>query len=526
MSADRALLEAGDQVERYEVVRVLGVGGMAQVLLVRHTSLNTLHALKVLTLAAPDFARRLLEEGRVQARLDHPNVVPVRDVITVKGMPALVLDFVDGPDLERWIADVKPGAVLAEQLFRGIVAGVAAAHAAGVVHRDLKPANVLLEPAAEVPVPRIADFGLVKALEAETVGRTRAGVPLGTPQYMAPEQIRSAADVDQRADIWSLGCILYELVAHRQAYPGEDIVGVWERATKRERPPLPDDVPYAIARTVDKCLMPAPDDRPQSCEAVLALLDDRRPPLGAIDPASERGPAPVARGIPRGLVAAGASLASVIVVVGVTAAVLVAVLAARIPTPVCAGDGLLGYVAAPWVFDKPAGGAWRIEADTAVLQQARAGAKAACVLPAGARVTLASPAVEERDGARWVPVRGEGLVLGPAGAPLTAAEQEGTVGDRCEGAAGERLGWVLTYPKAMSRKPRQEGEWNLTFPRLVHAAPPERPDDPPGPAVCALRGQTHLVLAEAPRKVGRGWWLPVTAGRVDEGGAPADDDDE
>ncbi|MEQ1508423.1 MAG: protein kinase, partial [Myxococcota bacterium] len=138
------VLADGETVERYTVASLLGEGGMAEVYLVHHVTLQTRHALKVLTLTGPTLHDRLVAEGRVQAQLRHSNVVAVTDVLDVKGMPALVMEYVDGPDLARWIRSHRPDAATAEALFRGVVAGVAAAHDAGHVHRDLKTANVLV----------------------------------------------------------------------------------------------------------------------------------------------------------------------------------------------------------------------------------------------------------------------------------------------------------------------------------------------------------------------------------------------
>jgi hypothetical protein len=519
-----ALLVPGEEVERYEVLRTLGAGGMAQVVLVRHTALGTLHALKVLTLAGPGLADRLLAEGRVQAQLRHPNVVAVSDVITVKGMPALVLEYVDGPDLERWIAEAPPDPVEAERLFRGIVAGVAAAHAAGHIHRDLKPANVLLATGeGGERVPRIADFGLVKALaiQADTAGRTRAGLPLGTPQYMAPEQIRSAADVDRRADIWSLGCILYELVTHTQAFPGEDLVDVWERASQRRRGPVPEGTPAHLVTTIDRCLQPDPDRRPADCEAVLALLDDRRLPIGAIDLRVERMGPPSGRGAPRALLAVAAALGSVVVVLGVTGVVLAAAVAGRAWPDGCPTDaGVIGYARAPWVFDKEPGSVWRVAERTPVgpiPSDPTAESRPRCTLGPGARVEVVDLPIE-RGGERWVPVHGDRVVAGSPEDPPVAGEAEGLVGGRCVGVPGERIGWVFTRMSGLS-PPRAGGTWDLDHARAVVAGVPE-PGHAPGAAVCALRGGTTLEVKEAPVKAAwREWWVPVTAGGIIEPGA-------
>ena len=273
------MLNPGDQVEKYVVDSLLGEGGMAAVYKVRHTTLDTLHALKVLTLSGKGLTERLVDEGKVQATLRHPNVVRVVDVVEVDGQPGLVMDFVDGPDLDQWIASAKPDPATAEEVFRGIVAGVMAAHAEGLIHRDLKPANVLLARGADgALVPKVADFGLSKAIEGEGSDRrkTRTGLPMGTPAYMAPEQIRDAANVDARADIFSLGCILHELLAHAPAFDGDDAVTIFNAVLADERQRLPDlrsDVPDRVVRTVDRSLVGDRDQRLASCEELLAVLD-------------------------------------------------------------------------------------------------------------------------------------------------------------------------------------------------------------------------------------------------------------
>ena len=194
---------------------------MAAVYLGRHAQLDSLHAIKVLFITAPQIRERLLREGRVQANLRHPNIVSVTDVLEVQGAPALVMEYVDGPALDAWLLEHKPTIDEALWLFRGIVRGVSAAHERGVVHRDLKPANILLSRTNEGIVPKVTDFGLVKSV-SDTKGHTQTGLALGTPEYMAPEQIRDASEVDQRADMFALGCILYELVCHRRAFGRPD----------------------------------------------------------------------------------------------------------------------------------------------------------------------------------------------------------------------------------------------------------------------------------------------------------------
>ncbi|MCA9493822.1 MAG: serine/threonine protein kinase, partial [Myxococcales bacterium] len=208
-------LRSGDVIAQYTVESLLGQGGMAVVYKVRHNTLESHHAMKLLTVQGRSISQRLVQEGRVQARLRHPNIVAVTDYVEHDGRPGLVMEYVDGPSLQEWLAKHgRPDPEVAEQWFRAVVGAVAHAHAQGLVHRDLKPGNVLLQPVGDELVPKVADFGIAKVLVDDGVASavsTRTGLPMGSPPYMAPEQIRSAKDVDRRADVFSLGCILYEL---------------------------------------------------------------------------------------------------------------------------------------------------------------------------------------------------------------------------------------------------------------------------------------------------------------------------
>ena len=272
----------GTEVDRYVVEGELGTGGVATVYRVRHVALQTVHALKVVHSASPTMRDRLLEEGRLQARLRHPNVVAVTDVLSVGGYPALLADFVPGGSLrallERAPLDLKEG----ERLFRGVLAGVASAHDEGLAHRDLKPENVLLDDSAGPAVPRVADFGIARSM-VDRRGRprlTRTGEIMGTPSYMAPEQSRSLKNADHRSDLFSLGAVLYELVCGCRAFPRGDVLTMFRATAAGDYVPAERrriDLPDRIGRAIDACLRPDPGLRPQSCEALLAILDGRDP---------------------------------------------------------------------------------------------------------------------------------------------------------------------------------------------------------------------------------------------------------
>jgi serine/threonine protein kinase len=273
-------LSPGRRIERYEVVRPLGQGGMAVVVEVRHVDLGTRHALKVLQIHAPWLHQRLLTEGRIQAQLRGKHVCRVTDVVRVGEAPGLVMELVDGPPLEVMLTTYQPNLDQIDHLARGILAGIRVAHDAGLVHRDLKPANVLLEITDTEVVPKVADYGLAKALgELGNSGRdtTRSGVTLGTPSYMAPEQFRNAKHADQRADQFSLGCLLYELVSGLRPFPGETPVEVYEAAQAGRFRPLREvapNVPRRMAEAVTRSLQPHPDDRFPDCAAFAEVWCD------------------------------------------------------------------------------------------------------------------------------------------------------------------------------------------------------------------------------------------------------------
>lgn len=274
------MLSPGQSIDRYTVDSVIGHGGTAVVYLVRHNQLGSQHALKVLSLASGAIRERLLREGRVQAAMLHPNIVTVTDVLDVDGSPGLLMEHVDGPALDEAMKRYRISLRDALTLYRGIVSGVRAAHRHGLVHRDLKPANVLLYRSPEGFVPKVTDFGLAKVLVGNGVelGQTRQGIAMGTPAYMAPEQIRDARAVDQRADIFSLGCILYELVTRSRAFPGDQALEIYNNIVAgRYTPPeeLVPDLPDTVINAIDGCLMLDREARIPDCDTLLTVLAGR-----------------------------------------------------------------------------------------------------------------------------------------------------------------------------------------------------------------------------------------------------------
>ncbi len=285
-------LGTGSDIDgRYTIESLLGKGGMATVYRVRHNQLGSSHALKILDLPAASIRARLLAEGRLQATLRHRNIVAVTDVVEVAGAPGLIMELIEGPSLESLLERHRLTMDQADQLAQGIIDGVSAAHHHGRVHRDLKPANVMLQVTKGGLIPKVADFGLAKALtaEGESVNRTRSGLAMGTPPYMAPEQIRDAKNVDHRADVFSLGAILYELVCGQRAFGGADMLAIFNNVTNAVFTPpheLAPDLPERMERAILGALQVERDERISGCDELLALWKGEvwEPESAALEP--------------------------------------------------------------------------------------------------------------------------------------------------------------------------------------------------------------------------------------------------
>ncbi|HHO50809.1 MAG TPA: serine/threonine protein kinase, partial [Deltaproteobacteria bacterium] len=266
-AAGRAVqLDRGEKIGgRYEVVRLLGSGGLAEVYLVRHLELGGLQAIKILSADTEEDRERLLQEGRIQASLRHPNLVSVTDVIRDGVRVGLLMEYVEGPTLQELLIERGP-LPLSEglALFDGIVRGVAAAHRHGILHRDLKPANVLLarspDPATgQELVPRVTDFGIAKLLDDGG-----SNTLVGTPGYLAPEQLLEPELVGYPADVFALGTILYEILVGVRAFANtQGRIGIYATAQRKPRPLLEvrPDVPKEIVEIVERCLRYEPAER-------------------------------------------------------------------------------------------------------------------------------------------------------------------------------------------------------------------------------------------------------------------------
>jgi len=260
----------------YEIVGVIGSGGMGVVLKAFDGALNRYVAIKVLAphLGNSGAARkRFSREAQAAAAVVHDNVMEIHGVADADGLPYLVMPYVRGPSLQRRFDNDGPLA-LVEILRIGMQAasGLAAAHAQGLVHRDVKPANILL--ADGVERVKLTDFGLARA--GDDASLTRTGIIAGTPQYMSPEQARGES-VDQRSDLFSLGSVLYAMCTGRAPFRAETSYGVLRRITDEEPRPIGEinpDIPEWLSQIIAKLMSKEPGDRFESASEVAELLEE------------------------------------------------------------------------------------------------------------------------------------------------------------------------------------------------------------------------------------------------------------
>ncbi len=269
------LLSQGDCLGRYEVVAPLGAGGMGEVYRARDTELDREVAVKVLpeeVAGDPKRLERFTREAKAVARLSHPNILEIWDFGTEDGVTYAVTELLEGQTLRRripatglaWQKVVRMGARIAD--------GLGAAHGKGIVHRDLKPENIFITSDGRV---KVLDFGLARVQEqgspdeethSVTPAGTEAGTILGTVAYMSPEQV-TGGEADHRSDIFSLGCVLYEMVSGRRPFQADTEVEVMAAILLEEPPQLSSTgaaLPVDLEQTIHRCLEKTPEARFQS----------------------------------------------------------------------------------------------------------------------------------------------------------------------------------------------------------------------------------------------------------------------
>ena len=322
-------ITSGTRFGIYEVTALIGEGGMGQVYRARDTKLNRDVALKVLPDSFandPNRLARFRREAQTLALLNHPNIAHIHGLEETGPVSAIVLELVEGEDLSLRIARGTIPIDEALRIAKQIAEALEAAHERGIVHRDLKPANVKVRTDGLL---KVLDFGIARALAPETAnavtltaGHTEAGVIIGTPAYMSPEQARGEP-ADRQADIWSFGVVLYELLTGTSPFLAGTKTDTLARVigTQPDDSALPPQTPATIRRLIRRCLEKEPRRRLQhmgdvrlEVEDAIALLTSGTAPGSTTDASSPRrdgcGGSRARLLWPRSLESAGGSLAS------------------------------------------------------------------------------------------------------------------------------------------------------------------------------------------------------------------------
>ena len=261
----------------FSVDRELGGGGMSRVFVARDTTLGRDVVVKVLPpeMTAGVSAERFRREIQLGAQLQHPHIVPLLSAGASGSLLFYSMPFLAGESLrERLSRGPALSCVEATRIWREVVDALSYAHSRGIVHRDIKPENILLSNKHAM----VTDFGIARAVSAAT-GESRmtsTGLALGTPAYMAPEQAAGDREVDARADIYSAGLVMYEMLAGRQPFAADSVQQMVMAQLTKDAPPLtPTDptTPKTLTSLVMRCLAKAPSARPQSADEILSALD-------------------------------------------------------------------------------------------------------------------------------------------------------------------------------------------------------------------------------------------------------------
>ena len=283
----------GSRLGPYEIIESIGRGGMGEVYRARDTRLQRLVAIKTVAshaMADARFRERFEREARAVAALSHPNILAIHDVGSHEGIPYVAIELLEGETLRSCIGTSPlPLSTVVEQGVQ-IGRGLAAAHERGIVHRDLKPDNIFVTRDGQI---KILDFGLAtepareSAHESTQLAQTDRGAVVGTVGYMSPEQVRGER-TDARSDIFSFGCVLYEMLAARRAFASDSRIETLH-AVLKEHPPdltsLRSEVPQSLNRVVRRCLEKAPEGRFQSARDLVFALEN-------LTPGSDQTPAP------------------------------------------------------------------------------------------------------------------------------------------------------------------------------------------------------------------------------------------
>ena len=276
-------LRPGNRVKHYIINSFLAKGGMGVVWHAWDLAQSKPVAIKAVAndlVAAPEFKIRMQDEAHRHQRLQHPNIVPVLDVFEADGETCIAMELIEGTSLDNFLESRVHNRLETHEaipIVRNILNALNYAHQQGIVHRDVKPSNVLLDRDNKA---MLIDFGIALAMGEER--RTRTGQIIGTPAYMSPEQIAKPKSLDHRSDVYSVGCVFYEMLTGRPPFvKGEEEVGDTDFAIQHahvtKRPVNPQNREPSIPANVDELVMAAlekdPDKRIPGCQEFLRLLD-------------------------------------------------------------------------------------------------------------------------------------------------------------------------------------------------------------------------------------------------------------
>jgi len=276
-------LRRGSQLRQYVIEDLIAQGGMGSVWRARDTRQNQLVAIKAVAndlIADPEFKIRIQDEARRHQRLQHPNIVPVPDVFDAEGETCIVMKLIEGSSLAKMLENRPNNRLEVEEathIVKDVLLALDYAHRHGIVHRDVKPSNILVDRTGWV---WLFDFGIAIAMGEQR--RTRTGLTVGTLLYMSPEQITNPRSIDHRSDVYSVGCLLYEILTGRPPFvKNEDGVGdadfALQQAHVNKQPvnprrrvaSIPADLDEIIVRALEK----NPDNRIPGCGEFVRLLD-------------------------------------------------------------------------------------------------------------------------------------------------------------------------------------------------------------------------------------------------------------
>lgn len=308
VAAPQQKLVEGSEIGHYQIIRLLGEGGMGEVYLARDRKLGRQVALKLLPEEFMSERQRVLrfeQEASAASALNHPNILTIYEIGESSGRHFISTEFIEGQTLRDRLRTATMSIVEVLDVARQVASALAAAHEVGIIHRDIKPENIMVRRDGLV---KVLDFGLAKLTNQQATGpeattralvQTGAGIVMGTVRYMSPEQARGL-EIDARSDIWSLGCVIYEMVAGRLPFDGATASDVISLVLQKEAPPLArysPEVPAELDRIVTKSLQKTPEERFQLAKDLVLDLKSLKQQL-EFQAERERGVTPGIMSVP------------------------------------------------------------------------------------------------------------------------------------------------------------------------------------------------------------------------------------